>query len=98
MLSAINPQESLHHRPIYFTVDNFATHPPNVHIARESGLDAGAWYDLKGVKRELDVPLLLNDKLWGHCLEKVRTMCKGSTSGWRHSLYIELHQTLDIAR
>ncbi|MBW4470261.1 MAG: GAF domain-containing protein [Stenomitos rutilans HA7619-LM2] len=58
-------QESLHYRRSYIQIDDLITSTIHRQIANEHGLDAGAWYASRGVRRLLNVPLILGDRTIG---------------------------------
>lgn len=58
-------QESLHHRRRHFITEDIASSEVHNRIAHEYGLDAGAWYQSRGVNRFLNMPLILGDRTIG---------------------------------
>lgn len=58
-------QESPHHRRRHFITEDIASSEVHSRIAHEYGLDAGAWYQSRGVNRFLNMPLILGDRTIG---------------------------------
>lgn len=58
-------QESSHHRRRHFITEDIASSEVHNRIAHEYGLDAGAWYQSRGVNRFLNMPLILGDRTIG---------------------------------
>ena len=61
-------QENIHHRRSHFIIEDLTTSAIYIQIANEYGLDVGTWYKARGVKYQLNVPLILGNKTIGTLL------------------------------
>jgi len=60
--------ESLHRRQGHFVIEDLGTDPLHVQISSQIGVDIGAWYTARSVRRHINVPLVLGDKSIGALL------------------------------